>query len=222
MTAMPHLFHDPNLVSIDRQTESRVQVQWTPPAPRNGLAGAWDRFVGPGATRGEVWLQTAIPLAAAIAAAWWPIASGLTWTWWQLLIAGLLALDTVGGVITNATHTAKRWYHREGQTAADHLGFVALHLAQLALVGWLFRDHDWTFVAVGYGFLLAGAALIVLSPEILQKPIAHALYLIALLASLSPAAITTGLEWFVPVFFLKLFIAHLPIEAPLANTPRSA
>ncbi|MEM8998242.1 MAG: hypothetical protein AAGF23_25895 [Acidobacteriota bacterium] len=204
----------------DPETASRPRVQWTPPSPRSGLAGVWDRFVGPGAARGEVWIQTAIPLAAAIAAAWWPIASGHSWTTWQVAVAGLLALDTVGGVLTNSTHTAKRWYHRRGQGAGDHLGFVAVHIVQLALVGWLFRDHDWSFVAASYAFLLIGSAVIVLSPPLLQKPVAFAVYLPALVAALSPAAVTPGLEWFAPVFFLKLFVAHLPFEAPLAANPR--
>ncbi|MEM6457229.1 MAG: hypothetical protein AAF772_19225 [Acidobacteriota bacterium] len=207
----------PPLSMIDDRTPiPRVRVQWTPPSPRAGLLGAWDRFVGPGATRGEVWLQTAIPLAATFAAVAWPLAAGHAWTLWQLLVAGLLALDTVGGVMTNATHTAKRWYHRAGQGIAQHLGFVALHVVQLGLVGWLFRAHDWAYVATGYSFLMAAATLIVLSPATLQKPIAHGVYLVALVASFTPAVVTPGLEWFAPVFFLKLFVAHLPLEAPLA------
>lgn len=224
MTAPPRLVHDPSLAhdrrlaSIgDRSAAPRPRVQWAPPPPRTGFAGGWDRFVGPGATPGEVWMQTALPLVAALAAAWWPLMAGHPWPGWKLLIAGLLALDTVGGVITNSTHTAKRWYHRDGQTAVHHLGFVALHLAQLAVVGWLFRGHDWTFVGLGYGFLLAGSALIVLSPAVLQKPVALSVYLVALVGTLHPVAVTPGLEWFLPVFFLKLFVAHLPVEAPLAS-----
>ncbi|MEM1182696.1 MAG: hypothetical protein AAGM22_30400 [Acidobacteriota bacterium] len=33
---------------------------------------------------------------------------------------------------------------------------------------------------------------------------------------LRPAAATPGLEWFAPIFYLKLFVAHLPHEAPLS------
>ncbi|MEM8929658.1 MAG: hypothetical protein AAGE94_00690 [Acidobacteriota bacterium] len=217
MTATSHLLHDPNLAAIGaRDTTPPPIVRWSPPTPRDGLAGVWDRFVGPGATRGEVWLQTAIPLAAAVFAGWWPVASGHDWPGWQSLVAGLLALDTVGGVITNSTHTAKRWYHRAGQTAADHLGFVAIHVIQLGLVAWLFRGGDWVFLITAYAALLAGSALIVWSPKLLQKPVALGVYLVTLVAGLAPAAVTPGLEWFAPVFFLKLFVAHLPFEAPLA------
>jgi len=33
-----------------------MNVNWNPPAPRRGLAREWDKFVGPGQTRAELWL----------------------------------------------------------------------------------------------------------------------------------------------------------------------
>jgi hypothetical protein len=44
-------------------------IKWIPDEPRNGLLGAWDKFVGPGATRGEEWLQLigSLVLAALLA-----------------------------------------------------------------------------------------------------------------------------------------------------------
>lgn len=198
--------------------QARPRIEWAPPPPRSGLLGAWDRFVGPGATPAEIWLQLALPLAAAIAAAVAPLAAGYAWPWWKLALASFLALDTVGGVITNSTQTAKRWYHREGQTVGDHMSFVAAHLLQLTLVGWLFRGNDWGFIALLYTLLLLGSAVIVGSPRYLQRPVASGLYLVALVVTLQPSFTTPGLEWFGPVFFLKLFVAHLPFEAPLATT----
>lgn len=222
MTQPQSQVHAGHLASCsDGEEPGRHCVSWSPSTPRAGLAGVLDRFIGPRASRAELWLQLTIPMLAAGAAVWWPIASGNTWAWWQLLIAGFLALDVVGGVMTNATHTAKRWYHRAGQTPNDHLRFVAGHLLQLTLVGWLFRSHDWGFVAASYGGLLIGTLVIIFSPLYLQKPIAHGVYLLALVAALSPKAVTPGLEWFVPVFYLKLFIAHLPFEAPLALAQRA-
>ncbi|MFZ0613588.1 MAG: hypothetical protein WAM73_15220 [Desulfobacterales bacterium] len=55
----------------------------------------------------------------------------------------MLAFDIVGGVTTNATSSAKRWYHRSGQTALNHMGFIALHLLHIFLVAWLFRKLDY-------------------------------------------------------------------------------
>ena len=34
-----------------------TNIIWQPPEPRSGLAGQWDKFVGPGATAAELWLQ---------------------------------------------------------------------------------------------------------------------------------------------------------------------
>ena len=34
-----------------------MKISCNPPAPRKGLSGSWDRFVGPGATQAEEWLQ---------------------------------------------------------------------------------------------------------------------------------------------------------------------
>lgn len=198
---------------------SHLTVSWTYPTARDGIAGAWDRLVGPGATRGENLLQSLAPLVACVAAAVLPLTAALDWPWWKAALAGLLAADMVGGVVTNSKNTAKRWYHRSGQTARHHLGFVALYLVQIALVGLLFRESDWMFVAGCYGAVLAGSAAIVFSPIDLQRPVALSLYVSTLAASLYWVTPTLGMEWFLPTFFLKLFVAHLPMEAPLAPTP---
>ena len=222
MNAKTHLSPEEIFASGLTKTEvgtsqARPAIQWNPPTPRSGLLGVWDRFVGPGATRAEIWLQVAIPLIAGLLAAMWPRWTGLGWPAWQWVVAGLLAVDTVGGVITNSTNTAKRWYHRAGQTSREHLGFVAVHLLQLMVVGWIFRSQDWVFVFGLYAFLMVGATWIVSSPKYLQRPVASTLYLVTLVGMLNPALHTPGLEWFVPIFFLKLFVSHLPMEAPLAS-----
>lgn len=49
--------------------EQDLERFWQPPAPRAGLAGAWDRFIGAGATRVELWLQIGAALLAGAAAA---------------------------------------------------------------------------------------------------------------------------------------------------------
>lgn len=195
----------------------QITVDWSRPPVRSGMPGVWDRFVGPGATRAENLLQSVVPVVAGVAAAANPLAAQLAWPWWKALVAGLLAADLAGGVVTNATNTAKRWYHRGGQTAWHHLAFVAVHIVQVALVGVLFRSHDWTFVAITYGAAVTGSAAISFAPAYLQRPIATTLYMLLLVASTYFIPATPGLEWFLPVFFLKLLVAHLPIEAPLAS-----
>lgn len=191
-----------------------TQIRWEPPEPREGLAGAWDKFVGPGATPAEIWLQAVLATAAGIAVPVYAILNDLGWTTVQLVVAGLLAFDIIGGVITNATSTAKRWYHREGQGFRQHFGFVAIHAVQVLLVAWLFRGGDWIFFGVMYGYLLTAAWIILRTPLYLQRPVALVLYCGTILLGTYAFAPTAGLEWFIPFFFLKLLVSHLLKEAP--------
>jgi len=89
-------------------------INWNPPEPRRGLAGSWDRFVGPGATSAEEWLKLlgGLLLTGALVMGYLSQRELLNWSVAQTGIALLLALDLTGGIITNATGAAKRWYHR--------------------------------------------------------------------------------------------------------------
>ena len=192
-----------------------LKIDWVPPQPRKGLAGEWDKFIGPGATAAELWLQlvavavavTAVPLYAA-----W---QELGWTPLQYVLAAVLALDLAGGVATNATNTAKRWYHRPGRGFWQHFAFVAVHLHPF-LVAWHFRDSDWWFGFVVYGYLLLATVLILRARVYLQRPLALLLFVGGLAISLYGFSPMPGMEWFVPVFYLKLLVAHVLVEAPFA------
>ncbi len=181
--------------------------------PRGGWAGGLDRLAGPGATLAELGLQF-IPAVAALAIApAYALTLPVVWTGLQLCLIGLLALDLVGGVLTNATVSAKRWYHRPGQGWRQHLGFVALHVIHLGLVAGLFRGGDgWFFSAVS-AYLLMAASVIVFAPADLQRPIALGLYGLGLLGDRYWLTPTLGLEWFLPFFFLKLLVSHLLPES---------
>lgn len=191
-----------------------MKISWTPPEPREGWNGAWDRFIGPGATSAELWLQVVPASVAGIALPLYAIVHDLGWSLVQLLVAGLLACDMTGGIVTNATSTAKRWYHREGQGVRQHLGFILVHGAQIFLVAWLFRDLDWAFFGAFYGYLIVGSLLILWSPLYLQRPLALSLYCGAVVLGIYAFPATVGMEWFVPFLFLKLLVSHLLKEAP--------
>lgn len=117
----------------------------------------------------------------------------------------------VGGVITNATSSAKRWFHRTGQTWQHHLAFVSIHIFLVAL---LFRGSDWSFLAIASGYLIGASILILRTPLYLQRPVAFGLYGLALLGNSYLFVPTLGLEWFLPLFFLKILISHLLKETP--------
>jgi len=55
-----------------------MNVDWTPPAPRQGWRGEWDKFVGPGQTRAEFWLILAPSLLAGLGAPLYAIFAGLS------------------------------------------------------------------------------------------------------------------------------------------------
>lgn len=196
--------------------QERVEhpVNWTFPSPRSGFRGAIDRFIGPGATRAELWLQFAPAFVAALLAPAYALLMGHEWSLLLIMLSAVLAIDLVGGVITNATSAAKRWYHRAGEGTREHLQFAALHVVHVLLVAWLFRDADWTYFAVISSFLLIAVWLILSVPLYLQRPVAFALFGAGLLIGTYGFTATPGLEWFLPFFFMKVLVSHLVQEEP--------
>ncbi|NTW09360.1 MAG: hypothetical protein HGA28_07310 [Anaerolineaceae bacterium] len=193
-----------------------MQIEWNPPEPRGGWRGEWDKFVGPGQTRAELWLILVPSLLAGLAAPLYAHFSGLGWTTLQIIVAGVIALDLVGGVVTNATTAAKRWYHRPGQSWRQQLAFISVHFIHLFLVAWLFLKMDWMFFIGFYTYLIAASLIITRVRLYLQRPVALLLFLGVLLLAFYMSKPVPGLEWFIPVFFLKLLVSHLPKEAPFS------
>lgn len=195
------------------------------PNPRAGLAGILDRFVGPGATPAELVLQFVFPLGAAVVAVAYAAYTIETWSTAQYVLCAVLAFDIVGGIITNATSSGKRWYHRDGQGFPQHFGFITLHLGHLALVSWVFLGFDFVWLAAAGAYLLIAGFGIIMSPLYLQRPVALLMYAGSILLALYGLASPIGMEWFLPLFYLKLFVAHLPKEeayrpsdSPCANS----
>ena len=201
--------------------QSEMHYQTDRPIPRKGWEGQLDRFIGPGATPAEMVLQLLPSLVAAIVAPLYAITLSVEWTPWQLGAMAILGFDLVGGILTNATATAKRWYHRQGQGWLQHMGFVSLHLFHIGLVALLFRGGDSRFFLILSSYLLLAAGIILISPLYLQRPISLGLYVLTLLCDRYVLAPTTGLEWFLPLFFLKLLVSHLLKETAYSPSYRS-
>jgi len=189
-------------------------INWNYPAPRTGLLGELDKFIGPGATPAELWIQAIFTLGATTALLIYARVAELDWTPLQLTLGALLALDMAGGISTNATSAAKRWYHRAGQGFRQHVGFVALHLVHIFLVAWFFRALDWPFFGLFASYLLIATIFILRTPLYLQRPLAFGLFAIAILLNQYAVTPTLGLEWFVPLLFFKLLVSHLLREEP--------
>jgi hypothetical protein len=192
-------------------------IKWIPDEPRSGLMGAWDKFVGPGATRSEEWLQLVggLFLAALLALLLYLRRDTLGWNGLQIAVVALLAFDIIGGIITNATSAAKRWYHRPGQEGwRTHLPFIAVHGIHLLLVSAFFRGMDWGYFLGLYGYLLFAAIVLLSTPLYLQRPMSLILFCAGILLGIYLFPPTPGLEWFIPFFYLKLLVSHLVKEAP--------
>jgi hypothetical protein len=185
-------------------------IDWQHPPPENAL----DRFIGPGATRAEVVLQLLPTVLIALAFTVYAAQAGWGWSLWQHLLAAVLVLDMVGGVVTNATSAAKRWYHRPGQGFAAHMGFVALHVVQPALVVVFFDPGNWAFVAAGFGFVFVAALLVLRAPLYLQRPLAGLLLVLGIFLAMYGVQAPPGFEWFLPVYYAKLLCSHLLREEP--------
>jgi len=193
---------------MDRNSE------WSYPEPRKGLAGQWDKFVGPGATFAEQIISLVPSVLAALSITYYSYVSGLGWSFVQYIVAALIAFDIVGGVTTNATSSAKRWYHRSGQTAVKHLGFIAIHILQIFLVSWLFRSLDISYIVVVYLYLIFSSCVVLTVPLRIQRSVALLFVCIAILMSEYLFSSTPGFEWFIPFLFIKLLISHLTTEEP--------
>lgn len=201
-----------------RDHASEAAISWDHPAPQS----AFDRFVGPGATGAELALQF-VPTAL-ITAAWITVAIVADWGWSavQLVVAAVVMLDMIGGVVTNATSAAKRWYHRPGQGSGAHLGFVAIHFVQPLAVMLLFDRWNWLFVGAAYGYLLLASLAILAVPLYLRRPLAGVLVVIGFFLAFYALPVPPRFEWFLPVFFVKILSSHLLREEPYrpaSNTP---
>jgi len=191
-----------------------MPIDWKYPPPRSGLVGAWDRFVGPGATQAESMLQVVTPIIAAVAAPLYASRVVEGWSVLQYVVCSVLAFDTAGGVITNATSSAKRWYHRSGQGFKQHIGLVSLHLIHLLLFSWVYLALDFEWILVAGGYLMLASTVVLWVPQYLQRPTAFLGFACGLLIALYLLPQPAGVEWFLPLFYLKVLVTHLVKEEP--------
>lgn len=161
-----------------------------------------------------MWLIIIPSLLAGLGLPLYAIWLGLGWTTAQLVVAGLMAFDLTGGVVTNATSTAKRWYHRPGQSWVQHIGLspskpCTSDWSRGCSVAWI-GSNSWSSMSTCWrrGCSSPGRSCIS------KRSVALLLLFGALILNAYILTPTLGLEWFVLVFFLKLLVSHLVMEAP--------
>ncbi len=180
--------------------------------PRSGLKGAWDKFIGPGASMSEnlVALVPAVLFGGYIVVQ--AFYQNVEWHVGLYAVACLLAFDMVGGIATTATRAAKTWYHRPGQTWQQHLKFIAPHSAHLALFSWLFVGDNLLFFCVFLSLLVIGSVIILSSNLKVRRSVAHLLVFIAVMVGQLDFDIDPLMLWFIPALFIKLFASYLPVD----------
>ena len=191
-----------------------VNIDWNHPEPRLGWRGTMDRLFGPGATPAELMLQLLPPMLAAIVAPLLVMLQSPDWSVLQYAVCAFMAFDIAGGVITNATSSAKRWYHRDEQGWRSHMGFVLLHVAHLTLVSWVFLELDVVWILLTSAYLVTASLVVLATPLYLRRPAALCLYSVAIVLCLEVFLAPQGMAWFLPLFYLKLLVSHLLREEP--------
>lgn len=195
-----------------------LAVDWTIPPTAPGWSGRLERFMGPGKTRAESIVETVGGTLgfAALAALAATDESVQRWSSLEIGLAVVLALDLVGGVLTNATNSAKRWYHRPGSgRARARLAFVAAHVVHLAVVAFVLLPDGtawwWTHLAL----LVVSSVVIELVPVDVRRPTAVAALVVAVTLGQAIAPVEGVLVVVPALFYLKLLLGHLVPEAPL-------
>ena len=189
------------------------------PNPRKGFfVNQLDTFVGPGATTAELILQFGASFFIGIGGLVVYEEANPDSTAKQNTVVALIGMDMIGGVVTNSTSAAKAWYHRPGQHFLDHMTFIAIHALQIGTVAYQFvatPEETWFYFGLVYGTLLLCSVIVLTVPLYLQRPVA-----MSIVAAIMPASMsnfvpkTPGLEWFLPLLFLKLLVSHLTYETP--------
>ncbi|MFB6836136.1 hypothetical protein [Streptomyces sp. NPDC056361] len=200
-----------------------LEIDWDIPETPPGLAGRVQRFMGPGKSRSESAVETAglVVCGVLLAAGVWSSDVWHGWAGAQFAVLALVGLDLIGGVLTNATNAAKRWYHRPAPEARRaRLLFVSAHLLHLVAMGLVVLSGDWRWTLGNGALLLAGAAVVEFMPLHLKRPVAMCVLMVAILVNLFWLEVPAALAWFAPLFFLKLLVCHLVPEAPLERRHR--
>lgn len=211
--------HEPENETTHRPQKAAQQsgmlVRWSPPAPRNGALGAWDKFVGPGATGLEENLQLLLGSVIALfgIALFW-LGQGESASIWQWLFVVILAFDIGGGIVTNATSAAKRWYHRPGHGKRSHFIFNATHLIHIGLMAFLFAAQPLIYGLGLAGMVLLATMIVISVPLYVQRPVAMGLAMVIIMMGQLPLFQVAGLDWFIPALMLKLILGHALKEAP--------
>jgi hypothetical protein len=175
-----------------------------------------DWLIGAGATPAEKVLMYGTAVAGA-ALVWflWQREGVTGWSWWQVGLALLFALDLFGGAMSNAASSTKRQYQAPlpprasplARLAHSPMGFSALHIYPFVVVALYPGGSLWWAIGWYAAMLVAVYLLTYVTPGYLQRPAAMTIFVVSVpiaLAFESPP----GWAWLPFVFTAKLVLGH--------------
>ena len=144
----------------------------------------------------------------------------LGWSAVQIAVASFLALDMIGGVLTNSLGSMKRFLHTDQQLPLNWLGklvgskfvFPAIHFQIFAAP--LCFDVAWSYGFFWYGLMMASILLIHKLPLYLHRPVALLIVMLSIIVSQVAFVAPAGLEWLAPIYMIKLVLSHGVREEP--------
>lgn len=178
---------------------------------RPGLAGYWDRFVGPHPSRAATIGTVGTVVAASL---WADRGLSAPAPCRSRIALRVLAIDLWGGAWVNNTRACVRWYERPGQGAKEHLGFASLHIAHPAVIAVLdvnggsrSRISAIRWASLHFSWMIGSAAVIAAAPRRARLPIAASSTLIGMRLDRILGS-STAAPWFAPIYYTKLLIGH--------------
>jgi hypothetical protein len=194
--------------------DEHVNIQWE-------YEGKPDVLLGNGATKAEQMLTWGAGLVVACLYVYYAMTDALEWSFWQYLVAVLIASDVGSGAIANSLNSCKRFYHTPAKAtepgyvrfAKNHLAFSALHVYPI-LIGLLYGTEHWFYGVFWYAFLMVGTVIILKTPLYLRRPVALFAILLALIVNADFIQPVPGFVWFTPALCLKILYGHLVREEP--------
>ncbi|MGR6831884.1 hypothetical protein [Aliivibrio wodanis] len=202
-------------MSKDKTTLKGAPINWE-------CSGKFNFTTGYGATKAESIIANNAAFIAPIILyffAWKP----LDWSLLQIVVAGVLTLDMIGGVLTNSLGSMKRFLHTDQKLELNWLGklvgskflFPAIHFQLFAIP--LCFDISWSYAFFWYGIMMVSIVFIHVLPMYLHRPVALLVVMLSIILSqLMPSP--AGLEWIAPIFIIKLVLSHGVREEPYRPT----
>ena len=199
-------------MSTDRFTIKKVKIDWD-------CVGKFNFTSGFGATRAECGLANYAAILAPVvmfSISW----KDIDWSIAQIIVASLLALDMVGGVITNSLGSMKRFLHTDKQLDLSWLGklvgskflFPLIHIQIFAAP--LFFDVSWEYAFFWYGSMMGSVLLIHSLPLYLHRAVALLIVMLSIMIGPIVFLPPVGLEWLAPIYMIKLVLSHGVREEP--------